>query len=139
MAETSEIVSSAVPEQNGSPHHGKCLIHSVRAGVSALSLKFEDGYSGTVDYVSIGFEPHELDLGVVRVTSSKDGIDMALKEGQSFVMDAETLRYFADAEYAYEVDREVERCHISPERFDKLLETSRPPQSWYDEVQPKLW
>ncbi len=97
----------------------------------SLYLQFCDGRQLNMSVASIGIE--SVDWATASASPTGDAMIVRDCRGNEVPVDAATLRYLADPEYAAKIDLAIESLHTPQSELQKMLPFCEPPQEWHDE------
>jgi hypothetical protein len=98
---------------------------------SQLFLKFADGQTGTWSFDELQLDMMDMKPETIKTSSCGTSIEMQTIQGENVQLDASSLRYAIDPNYAAEIDQSIRNSHISPKEFDKAAAFPLDPR-WYD-------
>jgi len=101
---------------------------------SGISLRFKDGLTFDLPISSL-----EMDDSRIRWVSTKEsptGETMIVEtlRGEEIPIDASTLRYLADPEYAAKCDASLKSLQFTKDELVEFVRDNPPPPTWYEEL-----
>ncbi|MBI3823433.1 MAG: hypothetical protein HY289_12255 [Planctomycetes bacterium] len=118
------------------------LVHATEKPVRLIDAKFIAPSSIRLKFTDKTFTLaiRKLEMPVDRIkwktaAASPTGEKMMVKgvKGDDIPIDAPTLRYLVDAEYAARIDASLDALQLSRKELAEMARDNPPPDSWYDE------
>jgi hypothetical protein len=104
QSSSSASSASTVLPQKVSPDG---LIDARRTSGAEVTLKFEDGHTGTVDLADLGIDTTALRLETVHASSWGSAIEVKDVRGKTVHIDSAVLRAYSDPKYARQLEQDI--------------------------------
>ena len=128
--------TAALPQTNGRPDARVVVVEASFQLPSTIVLRFADGAEFSLPIAKL-----EMPLDRIQwETATAIGEAMVLTgiRGDAIPIEGTTLRYFVDAEYAAEIDAEVEDLRLTRDEMSRMAADNPPPPNWLREPAPDM-
>ena len=128
-------LASTMQTNAGRPDH---LIRVAFVKPTGLKLKFADGRDFVLAISRLEMPIDRLSWATVE--ASKDGTTIVVKakKGEVIPIDASSLRYLVDSEYAKGIDNALESLRLTEDEMNDMAQTSHPPKEWLSHREPDM-
>jgi len=106
---------------------------AVYAAPSSIELRFADGFQRTCTFKTLDLDMSELNPATIRAAIDGASVEVEDWHGDLVDLDASSLRYSADPDYAKEIDAAIAVLHTPQNELQEMLPHCRPPEIWYRE------
>lgn len=123
------------PEEthNGQPGGVEVLIGAQLVNTGTIDLEFADGRR-----FSLPIEQLQMPLDRIQwhtIARATDGTCIHVNDikDEAVSIDAKTLRYLADPEYAKRIDSELKQLQFTEEELERIAKDNPPPPEWFSQ------
>ncbi len=118
---------------------GEAIILRIRYVKPAnLEVEFADGFQGSMPVTKLEMPIDKIRWSSVTVTNRGTSATFKGIKGDLIPIDASTIRYLVDTQYAAKKDRSLESHQLSRSELAKMAHDNAPPQSWYEDLPEDL-
>ncbi|MEI7685891.1 MAG: hypothetical protein WCL32_12760 [Planctomycetota bacterium] len=93
----------------------------------AIRLRFKDGLDCELLLSSLEMDDDQIVWSSVAASATGESMVAKTKRGEDIPIDAGTLRYLADPDYAREVDRKLKGLQLTSAELDDFVRDNPPP------------
>jgi hypothetical protein len=109
------------------------LIEARYVRPAKIFLLFADGFAASLPIKALEIPVNRMRWSTLKVAQSGEKVIMKGIKGDLVPIDATTLRYLVDKDYAAKMDKSLESLQFSREELAELARNNPPPREWYDE------
>jgi hypothetical protein len=130
--------AAAESHSNGKPDVRVAVTAATFRLPSTIELRFADGAEFSLPIATLQMPIDRILWETAAVSQTGDAMCLTGIRGDAIPIEGTTLRYFVDAEYAAEVDAEVDELRLTRDEMSRLAAENPPPPAWLYEPAPDM-